>query len=101
MVGRLIYILLITASIFICGCRGAGYQTAEAGNWFIRQNAQFERHHANHVMESSQAARDYLQYMNRQQQIVSTSRSASCVCNCLLLINAAGPKFKEDYYETN
>jgi len=61
-------ILLVLFCAFVttgAGCCGAGQPAAYNDAWFRQQNAQFERHHADHVKRSSDAVRGYLRYRNK------------------------------------
>ncbi len=50
----------------IAGCGAPEQSTSNNDDWFRKQNAEFDRLHADHVKQSSKAVQGYQRYRNRQ-----------------------------------
>lgn len=53
------------AMLFVGGCDTAGRGGANDDGWFRKNTEAFERRHADHVKQSSEAVSGYQQYRNR------------------------------------
>lgn len=60
----LLFIVFVTLFL-VAGCIGPGQSTVSNDDWFRKQNAEFDRQHADHVKQSSDAVRDYQKYRNQ------------------------------------
>lgn len=65
MVRCILHVFAFAALILVAGCTGSGQPTGNSDDWFRKQNAEFDRQHADHVKQSSEAVRDYQRYRNQ------------------------------------
>lgn len=69
MIRVVLSVLILAVVLSIAGCgelrQSASPQASSNNIWFHQQTERFDRHHADHVKNSSDAVRGYLRYRNR------------------------------------